>query len=656
MSFNIPNLLPDFSLGANVFDLGQPDRADLPNTQVAVQAPQSASVNEASVAAGTTAVSQAQTSQESSIFPLFRGLAALPLQFIHGAQWLLSTAPDAVQKDAPLSAASAAPAPPLYQRNLAKIEQLLDEIESVLRHLDRELQSRDPRHQPVMPSSLRLLPAQTGSQYARSWGYSLRGAASAASSATGWAAVAAGLPYVVGLTGNFLAQMAAVFGGSYIGLSTLRDLPDQARQNAANLAIQDAMQEVEKLQRDLEPLIQQETIRKNAMDRIISVAAERQHRVRALENKLVALENAILSARAVPYPNIAGLSIDALHVGDGEQREQSLSMLASARQAFQEFLSTVNTGLAVAANSVCRPLDSAAAALGQGLSTVGRTIHRVIATPGALLDRYNAYQAEIAYQNGEGKSLFWAPTMANQLRTGEKIARALYTSDDPTPGAVALPGVRQPTTATANLTTARALAWYLDTAATFSAETARDAAAPTVRRLPDDSLLISDANGHFYDFLMHAPTAYTVSMVDATVHHDTVMPGVFQLHDYYAGFPGGNRGIQFERIVDENTGTFALHMRFVNEHATFGIQPAIISLRNDDHIVNRAYTSKRIHQAQHSILTADEFENMSIDDLAIARASVIAELGRHIKLAQGERQQLEQLKNWEHPSFKPLLV
>ncbi|CAM3933190.1 hypothetical protein BOTU111921_01510 [Bordetella tumbae] len=684
MVLPILNLFPTFSLEPDVFDLNGDDLSSQPENQAAVEGRPSATVKESSVAANTAAAPSPEASDVSNgIAFLFSGLAALPRHAAQGAQWLWSAAPYAAQEDATLSATSAVPAPrpSLYERNCAEIQKLLNEIDGVLRELDRELHNQDPQHQPVMPPSLQPGHAQTNSEYVRSWGYFLRGGGAAATSAVGWGAVAAGLPYAAGLTGNFFAQTAALLGGGYIGLNTVRNLPDQARQNAINLAIQDAMQAVEQRQRKLQPLIQHEALRKNAMDRVIAVAAERQQRVRTLESKLTALTEAINTAPAAPasteYANAAGLCIDSLNMGDGEQRQQSLSMLASAQQAFQELFAAVNANLSTVGN-----------AIGYGLSSVGQTIHRVIAIPGTLLDRYTAYRAETAYQNGEGKSLIRALTtpiegpsivnasfrnsqeqyrqacgfsppqaeVRNQLHMGQHIAHALVISDDPTPGTVVCSSDLGSMAVSSNLTTTRALTWYLDAAADHPAEVARDAAAPTVRRLPDNSLLIDDPHSHFYDFLMQAPTTYTVSMVDATEQNDAMKPGVFQLHDYYAGFPRGCRGVQFERTIDENTGAFALRIRLVKDPGTFGIQPAIIPLRDDDHIANRLHATHRVHQADRSILAADDYQNMSKEALAAARASVIAELARHAKLGHSERQQLEQLENWEHPNFRQLMV
>ncbi|WP_141217722.1 hypothetical protein [Bordetella genomosp. 4] len=684
MTLPIPNLFPTFSLGPDVFDLNGHDLSSQPGSEAFVQASLSAPVEESSIVSGAATVSLPKASEASNgIASLFSGLATLPQQIAQWAAGLWVAAPDVIKQDSTLSAASAAPVsrPSLYERNCTEIQKLLNEIDGVLRDLDAELQRQDPQHRPVMPSSLRPRREQTHSEYARSWGYFLRGGGSAATSAMGWGTVAAGLPYIAGLTGNIFAQAAGLLGGGYLGLNILRNIPDQTRQNAVNLAVHDAMQKVEQRQCKLRLLIQQEFIRKNAMDRVIAVAAERQQRVQALENKLAALTAALNAAPAVPaaaeYINATGLCIDSLSMGDGENRQQSLSWLASAQRAFQAFFSSVNTGLSAAGN-----------AIGYRLSSMGQTIHRVIAIPGTLLDRYTAYRAESAYQNGEGKSLILALTtptdgagivdvsfrnsqeqyrqacgfsppqaeIRNQLHMGQNIAHALAISDDPTPGTVVLASAQSPMTATSNLMTTRALAWYLDAAADHPAEAARDAAAPTVRRLPDDSLLIDDPHSHFYDFLMQAPTTYTVSMVDAKEQDASWEPGVFRLHDYYAGFPRGCRGVQFERTVDEKTGAFALRMRLVKDAGTFGIQPAAIPLREDGHIANRVHTHYGIHQANHSILATDDYQKMSQEELTAARAFVIAELERHAKLGQSERQQLEHLESWEHPNYRRLVA
>src|SRR5690606_32543704 len=103
---------------------------------------------------------------------------------------------------------------------------------------------------------------------------------------------------------------------------------DRQRQCAVNLAIQATMPKIRPYQIKLARLNQEENFRKSAMDRAITVIAERGQRLLELETKLKAL-TAILETRQ----NATSTGTDQINVGDGQQRRQTLSLLANTRQA-----------------------------------------------------------------------------------------------------------------------------------------------------------------------------------------------------------------------------------------------------------------------------------------------------------------------------------
>lgn len=574
------------------------------------------------------------------------------------------------------------PRPSLYQQNLIKAEALQGQIEQMLRELDLQLRAIDPHLRLIMPSSgMRPATTLTWHHTLARWNYQIQGMGAAVSATLGWGTVAASLPILAGMAGSGpLLATAAVLGAGYLAANTLRHVLDEQRQYAVNLAIQASMREIRLYEIKLARLTQEENLRKSAMDRAITVIAERGQRLIELETKLQALNAIILETRH----NATFTSTDQIHVGDGQQRRQTMSMLANAQQAIQTWCSVINANLSVARYHITQPLKRIGNTIGHRLSYIGRTIHSVMAAPRAFMERYIARQAELTAQHGEQRLLIRAlstPTTASpsivgdsfrdlqkpdpttghialsqaeirkQLRMGEHIAHALSRSKDATPGAVVFQSNGTPMVVTANLTTTRALAWYLDAAADVPSAATHHPSAPVVRRTSDDSLLILDRDSRFYDFLTQAPTAHTVGMVTRANRKNPPEPGVFQLHDYRASFPRGTHGMQFERTIDEETGVFAIRMRWLDSPTTSGIRPAIIPLHDDAHLANRV-ANACLRPENDPPLERDDYRNMSNAELHCAREAIMAELARHLRLSEGEHQQLERLENWENPIFR----
>lgn len=617
---------------------------------------------------------------------LFRGLTALAQPIMQATHWLFP---------AYQGGALAAPEPhtdffsPVlqqsrYRRHCTEAQTLANEIRQALRELDVQLREINPDHTPIMPPTLQPEPTLTWRHTAERWNHRTRALTTAATSSLGQGAIAAGIPYATSLgTPSLLASMTSVLGAGYLCGRTLQNFPRHLNHETAARAIRQTMAAIRTPQIKLERLLQEEIIRKNAMERVATVLAERTQHIRQLENKFTALVAALDTASSVPAAQTDALPPPP-EIGDGQQRRRTCAILARTQRAFNALFSSLSAAVCCAGHHVVAPVGPACRAIGHGLSRAGQTFQHILDIPGILLEQRTASRAEFAYQNGAGKTLIqaltaptddsssivnasyraardhyrdacgFAPPQAeirNQLYMGERIVHALMHSAEPTPGVVAFEHQGEPMTAPANLTTVRALAWYFDAAADI-AETTRPPSIPVVQRLPDQHLLIADPEGRFYDFLMQAPTAYTLGMVDTAAQNDPTKAGVFQLHDHCAGFPRGNRGVQFERVLDKTTDAFALYMRLQPARGASSIAPATIVLRDADHVANRACAALPVNQTNPSILATDDYLNMSQEELNTALEFVVAELERYVRLAQGEHQQLQRLENWNNPDFQ----
>lgn len=531
--------------------------------------------------------------------------------------------------------------PSLYERNCAAARALQDEIDEALSKLDEQLLAMDASHQRIVPRSLhKPAPRLSWADTATRWHYQIQAASSVTISTLGWGAIVTGLPYVASLLTDNIPVLATTWlGAGYLGANTLRNIPDKQSHQRASRLINAKLREIEPLQRRLTQLNQEETVRLHAMGRVITIFAERRQCLCRLEQKLEALTLAINAPASNP------------------------SLLRPT-----PWLSISNLPAA-------------------GLSAMAQTITRVIAILSSMIERYTTYQAELAYQQGEGKSVLAAlatlpfgrstsivndsyrsalahyesasglnmsqADVRRQLHMGENMVHALMSSVGATPGAVIFQGDRERVTVTSNLTTTRALAWYFDSAAD-QPPPADTSLAPIVKRAKDDSLLISDPNGKLYDFLMHAPTAYTHTMVNAIASVDDTQLGVFHIHDYYAGFPRGTRGVKFERNVDE-TGAFMLRMRLLKGDPVFGIAPNIIPVADKHHLANRI-TAANAQIVGRTPPETENYQGMPEEELRRVRDQVIDKIQRQIQLLEGEYKQRSQLENWENPCFHSQLA
>jgi hypothetical protein len=227
-----------------------------------------------------------------------------------------------------------------------------------------------------------------------------------------------------------------------------------------------------------------------------------------------------------------------------------------------------------------------------------------------------------------------------QIVTGENLSRAILSSKEGTFGAVVVQDESGKLPVTANLTTARSLAWYLDTLAQESEHV--DPNAPKVQRGEDGALMVSDPDGKLYGFLMHVPTAYTSSM---TSEGQSPTPGGLRLDDYHNGFPQGGRGMQFERTLDKD-GNFVVRITFPKEQG----KPAVFTpLGNERQALMRMYEA--MHTSGQVLSGNTDYSDWTRERLEARRDFLIDELERQTKLMSGDQDQITQLEDWQNPAF-----
>lgn len=537
------------------------------------------------------------------------------------------------------------------ERNLARAGEVVGEIDNEMAKLNETLRLMGGDELRV-PNGERLnVPTLSTWDTLSRWNHQARGALSAGLTTLGWSTAAVAIPTAasvitspIGWTPTGIGINAtAVLGGAYLGLSALRDFPELATREGALNAVKGAMEKVAPLFRELDNLIAQERSRQTAGERTMLVSLERAPRMDALQRELAQVGEAL---KAAPSDATQGsASHHTLALGDGQARTQTLDLAAPARSAFQSFFGSI----------------------ARGLSSVGRFLADLPNVPGRLLERRAAGKSELAYTQGPGSNALnqlaspraggivhlglvdqvrgGAPAtgdatreeteMLRQMRIGENLTHALRALDKPAFGAIAVGEGSQQVAITANLTTARAMAWYFDGAA-------RDGKGqePTVTRNADGSLSVADPDRKLYSFLMHAPSVYTGAMIGGTGGE----PGRLTLDDHRRGFPNGARGMQFETSLNAQGGT-ELRVRFIAGQA----RPVFNPLANEHKLLLSMYRALR-NPAPVGERQAD-FSGWSREKLEAHRDSLLASLQREAGLMAGDQQQIRDLQDWQNPAF-----
>ncbi|CAB3743436.1 hypothetical protein LMG3458_06116 [Achromobacter deleyi] len=553
--------------------------------------------------------------------------------------------------------ASVAASTPVSERNLARAGEVAGKIDEQMAKLNEQLRRMGGGGDALrVPDGERLnTPTLSTWDTLSRWNHQARGALSAGLTTLGWTTAAVAIPTATSVITTPMAlsptsigiNATAMLGGAYLGLTALRDFPELASNRAALSLVESTLQSLQPQFKELDNLIAQEASRQTATDRTMLVSLERAPRLDALQRELAQVGEALKTAPSAPAQGVESRHPVAL--GDGQARTQTLSLAARAKSAFQSFFGSI----------------------ARGLSSAGRFLADLPNVPGRLLERRAAGKSELAYTQGAGRSALGIlsaprdggivlggvdvrvmqraadaggaslalPDVRRQMHIGENLTHALRASDKPAFGAIAVGEGTQQVAATANLTTARAMAWYF--AAAADAQESGNTQPPTVTRNTDGSLSVADPDRKLYSFLMHAPSVHTGAMAG---EDGTREPGRLTLDDHRRGFPDGARGMQFETALNADGGA-ELRIRFVTERA----QPVFTPLANERAVLLSMY------QALHSPAQAGEpqadFSGWSRDRLEAHQSSLIAALQRETTLMAGDQQQIRELRDWQNPAF-----
>ncbi|WP_116520792.1 hypothetical protein [Achromobacter insuavis] len=546
--------------------------------------------------------------------------------------------------------AGIAPSQTVSERNLARAGEVAGKIDLEMAKLNEQLRRMGGDALRVPDGERLNAPTLSNWDTLSRWNHQVRGAMSAGLTTLGWTTAAVAIPTATSIvtspmgwtpTGIGLNATAAL-GGAYLGLTALRDFPELATNRGALSLVESTLQSLQPQFKELDNLIAQEQSRQTATERTLLVSLERAPRMDALQRELAQVDEALKTA---PSDAAQGTALrHPVALGDGQARAQTLGLAARAKSAFQSFFGSI----------------------ARGLSSVGRFLSDLPNVPGRLLERRAAGKSELAYTQGAGRAalgLLASPRdggivrdgvdvrvmqratdagasqgladVRRQMHIGENLTQALRANGQPAFGAVAVGEGIQQVAVTANLTTARAMAWYF--AAAAEGGNGQD---PAVTRNADGSLSVADPDRKLYSFLMHAPSAYTGAMAGDSGGE----PGRLTLDDHRRGFPEGARGMQFETALDARGGA-ELRVRFVADRA----QPVFNPLANEHDVLLSMY------QALHSPAQAGErqadFSGWSRQQLEAHQSSLQASLQREASLMAGDQQQVRDLQGWQNPAF-----
>lgn len=536
------------------------------------------------------------------------------------------------------------------ERNLARAGQVAGKIDAEMAKLNEHLRRMGGDALRVPDGERLNAPTLSTWDTLSRWNHQVRGAMSAGLTTLGWTTAAVAIPTATSVITSPMGwtptgigiNATAVLGGAYLGLTALRDFPELASNRAALSLVESTLQALQPQFKELDNLIAQEQSRQTAAERTMLVSLERAPRLDALQRELAQVGEALKTAPSGAAQGAAPRHPVAL--GDGQARAQTLGLAARAKSAFQSFFGSI----------------------ARGLSSVGRFLADLPNVPGRLLERRAAGKSELAYTQGAGRaalSLLASPgaggivrdgvdvrvmqratnagaahelaDVRRQMHIGENLTHALRANDQAAFGAIAVGEGIEQVAITANLTTARAMAWYF--AAAAEAGGGQD---PAVTRNADGSLSVADPDRKLYSFLMHAPSAYTGAMVGDAAG----APGRLTLDDHRRGFPEGARGMQFETALDAQGGA-ELRIRFVAGQA----RPVFNPLANERDVLLSMYQA--LHTPAQTGERQADFSGWSREQLEAHQSSLMAAVQRETSLIAGDQQQVRDLQGWQNPAF-----
>ncbi|MET1115834.1 MAG: hypothetical protein ABWY08_12910, partial [Comamonas sp.] len=193
------------------------------------------------------------------------------------------------------------------------------------------------------------------------------------------------------------------------------------------------------------------------------------------------------------------------------------------------------------------------------------------------------------------------------------------------------------------LTTARAIAWYLDTVADLDGDLKRQSpGTPDVKR-QGNSLIVADPQHRLAGFLLSAPTAYTAPMAG---RKDTALCSVITIDDHRCGMPGGMRGMQFETVVDEDSKTVGLRLSFTERSPCPVYQP----LANERQVLDRM---KAAQQGASAALpeAGQDYSGWSVESLAARMQKLRKQALGEIAVFKADQRLLQDIGARDNPQL-----
>jgi len=508
-----------------------------------------------------------------------------------------------------------------------------------LSHMDQVLDAQlaGKTGKPTNSSTTLLTPAKQGlGDYMFNAWHTAGGYASAATSALGWASVSMAVPVVAsavapifGTAAGVLLQGAAYTGGTYLLSKTAAGLASDGNERGIQSLKDGTEQSRKPLQQQLDTLKEQERARLRADDRIVLSGGSRGLQINALQAQLAEVRKA-LGADALPGA-VPSRRI-SVTLGKGEATRKLVQEAQATRGLFSRIFSRVADFFLGRRRAASQELDQIAAkkdmfaALGQ------------VADP-VRLDGLEDSAEQRRVRTGQPR--LDANVLRQQLCQGENLTHALRASNQHNFGVAAFDGgaLHGVHAVHATLTTARALAAYLDALADLSpAQRAQHPNAPQVVRHDDGSLTVSDPGRKLHSFLLGAPTAYSPWMQGA----GATPSGAMVIDDHSPGMPGGKYGMQFEAGVEQAGDV--LRLSFVPR----SISQVFTPLANEKGALDRLRIALRGTDATAGP-SPSALAKMSPEALRAREAQLETQLAPLLALHKADTAQREALENWRGP-------
>lgn len=338
-------------------------------------------------------------------------------------------------------------------------------------------------------------------------------------------------------------------------------------------------------------------------------------------------------------------------LGDGNMRTPVLGLAARTKAAFGAFFTRVGAALGRGASALFtliadygrhaarlqehKDAQTTATALSalQSIAPDSLLHSQLGFEVGALLGAVKAGVVDMEY-----------PEVRQQFVMGENLVRLLITDKMASFGSLAYPGEkghRDIQIVPSTLTTARAIAWYLDTVADMDDDARRQSpGTPEVRR-KGNSLIVADPQRRLAGFLISAPTAYTAAMAG---HDDATLSSAITIDDHRPGMPGGMRAMHFETVVDEKSKAVGLRLSFTERSARPVYQP----LANEREVLDRMKAAQ--HRASAALPAArQDYSGWSVDRLRAHFQALQEQALREIAVFKADQRLLQDMGAQDNP-------